>query len=415
MGRLLNAAGLPLALGLGLLALVPALTRAGELDLSIDLRAVSSNATDTRLDGALGKPRYDSAQQGLRLGYLRLGYRGDLSSTLRFTLEAVSYGDHDVNPIDLTEMYLEWRPVPSSAWRSRFKVGAFYPEISLENRMRGWRSPYTLSSSAINTWVGEELRTIGAEYSLDWLGLAHGHGFEFSTSAAAFGWNDTAGTVIATRGWGLNDRQSTMFGRFANVGGPLGSRTLFYDDLDKRAGYYLGASLRYRGLFELRGLHYNNRANLADGSDIIQDYAWDTYFDSLGARWTPSEQLTLIGQWLHGRTYFDTTAPTDAWSYQSRFLLASWLQQHWRYSVRVDEFNLQQTSCNFCSVATGIGFWLGDDGHALTLTVQRTLSDHWNLALEGLTVSSTTPMRNFLGIDTAQRERQLQLSLRYER
>ena len=80
--------------------------------------------------------------------------------------------------------------------------------------MHGWRSPYTLSFSAINTWVGEELRTIGAEYSLDWLGRSHGHDFDFTLSAAGYGWNDTAGTVIATRGWGLHDRQSTLFGRY---------------------------------------------------------------------------------------------------------------------------------------------------------------------------------------------------------
>jgi len=415
VGRLLNAATLARALGLALLLAVPAIACSGELDVSLDLRAVSSDATDTRLGGALGKLRYDANHEGLRLGYLRLGYRGDLSSTLHVTVETVSYGDHDVNPLDFTEMYLDWRPLPASAWRSRLKVGAFYPEISLENRMRGWRSPYTLSYSAINTWVGEELRTIGAEYSLDWLGLAHGHGFEFSTSAAAFGWNDTAGTVLASRGWGLHDRQSTLFGRFANPGGPLGSRTVFYDDLDKRAGYYVSASLRYRGLLELRGLHYDNRANLAAGSDTIQDYAWDTYFDSLGARWTPNDQLTVIGQWLHGRTYVDVTAPSNAWSYQSRFLLASWQQQRWRYSARVDQFDMQQTSCDFCSGPYGTGFVFGDDGHAWTLAAQRSFGAHWNLTLEGLDVTSTVPMRNFLGIATAQRERQLQLALRYDR
>jgi len=410
MGRLLNAAALPLALGLGLLSGFPSITHAGEFDLSVDLRAVSSNATDTRLGGALGKLRYDSGQQGLRLGYLRLGYRGDLSSTLRFAVEAVGYGDHDVNPIDLTEMYLDWRPIPASAWRSRLKVGAFYPEISLENRMRGWRSPYTLSFSAINTWVGEELRTIGAEYSLDWLGLAHGHSFEFSSSAAVFGWNDPAGTVISSRGWALHDRQSTLFGRYSNAGVPLGTHTLFYDDLDKRAGYYLSSSFRYRGLLELRGLHYDNRANLNAGSTRIQEDAWETYFDSLGARWTPNPQLTVIAQWLHGRTYVDPAA--NAWSYQSHFLLASWKQQRWRFSARYDRFDMQQTYCDFCDF---LGFTLDDDGHAWTLAAQRSFGEHWNATLEGISVDSTVPLRNLLAIATTQREHQLQLALRYER
>src|SRR5258706_3956340 len=197
-----------------------------ELDVSIGLGAVSSDATNSRLEGGLGKLRYDATEEGLRLGYLRLGYRLDVTQTLLVTGEAAAYGDHDVNALDLTELYAEWRPIPSSSWRSRLKVGAFYPEISLENRMRGWRSPYTLSFSAINTWIGEEVRAIGAEYSLDLLGRSQGHAFDLTFNAAAFGWNDTAGTVLASRGWGLHDRQSSLFGRFANGGQALPVRNL---------------------------------------------------------------------------------------------------------------------------------------------------------------------------------------------
>ena len=43
------------------------------------------------------------------------------------------------------------------------KTGAFFPTISLENDDLGWTSPYTLTPSAINSWIGDELRTIGSE------------------------------------------------------------------------------------------------------------------------------------------------------------------------------------------------------------------------------------------------------------
>src|SRR5882724_8151841 len=190
MGRLLIGACAAAAL------LLAGAGSAYELDLSVDVRAVSSDATDSRLEGGLGKLRYDASDDGLRLGYLRVGYRVDVTQTLRVTGEAAAYGDHDVNALDLTELYAEWRPIPSSSWRSRLKVGAFYPEISLENRMRGWRSPYTLSFSAINTWIGEEVRAIGAEYSLDLLGRSQGHAFDLTFNAVAIGWTDTAGTVL---------------------------------------------------------------------------------------------------------------------------------------------------------------------------------------------------------------------------
>ena len=382
-----------------------------EFDLSVDLRAVSSSATQSRLTGGFGKLRYDGAQDGLRLGYLRAGVRGDLTQTIRFAAEGVAYGDHDVNLFDLTEIYADWRPIPVSAWRSRLKVGAFYPEISLENRMRGWRSPYTLTNSAINTWVGEELRTIGAEYSLDWLGRSNGHSFDISFNAALFGWNDPAGTVIAQRGWGLHDRQSTLFGRFANRGQPNSQLTVFYDDLDKRAGYHAGITANYRGLLELHALHYDNRANLAALAPDIGDSAWLTFFDSLGARWTPTADWSFITQWLHGRTYVGTDLPVNAFSFDSEFLLGSWQHGAMRYSARYDRFASLQTASNFYQ---NIHFFLGDRGHAWTLATERRLSDHWSVTLEATAVTSVVEQRRFTAEPLAAKERQWQLAVRYD-
>ena len=91
MGRLLIPACAAATL------LLAQLARADEFDLSVDLRAVSTDATATRLTGGLGKLRYDEQHDGLRLGYVRLGYRGDVTQTLRVAVEAFAYGDHDVN------------------------------------------------------------------------------------------------------------------------------------------------------------------------------------------------------------------------------------------------------------------------------------------------------------------------------
>ena len=404
MGRLLISACAAGALAASNLAL------AYEFDLGVDLRGVAIDATQSRLTGGLGKLRFDGDQDGLRLGYVHAGVRADPTETIRVTAEAYAYGDKDVNAFDLTEAYAEWRQLPSSAWRSRVKLGAFYPEISLENRMHGWRSPYTLSFSAINTWIGEEIRTIGAEYSLDWLGRSHGHDFDFSVSAAGYGWNDTAGTVIGTRGWGLHDRQSMLFGRFANNGSPLPQVTIFADDLDKRAGYYVSAATKYRGLVELRALHYDNRGNLAVKATADGDAIWLTYFDSLGARWTPDEAWTFIAQWLHGRTYADEDVPHNAWSFNSEFLLASFKHGPMRYSARYDRFEMQQTYSSF----EYIPILLADDGHAWTLSCSRDFNEHWSVALEGILTDSDVPLRALMGQPMGAREQMLQLAVRYE-
>jgi hypothetical protein len=413
MGRLLKPAGAAALAMAAVLALLcgAAPVQADELDLSLDLRAVSSDASPARAGGGLGTLRYDADHQGLRLGYLRVGYRGDPTPSLRVTVEGVAYGDHDVNTFDLTEAYAEWRALPAGAWRSRVKLGAFYPEISLENRMRGWRSPYTLSFSAINTWVGEELRTIGGEYSLDWLGHAQGHDFEWSSSVAAYGWNDPAGTVLATRGWGLGDRQGTLFGRFAHRGQPLRERTVFYDELDRRAGYYASTTLRYRGLLELRALHYDNRARLGVEAPRIRDATWLTRFEAIGARWTPTQQLTVIAQWLHGRTFEDAAPTNNDWSYGSEFLLASWQQSAWRWSLRYDRYEMAQTRSTF----EFLPFLLAQRGHAWTLATDRALGEHWHVTLEGIESDSNNVLRSFLGVAPQLRERQLQLAVRWEK
>ena len=64
---------------------------------------------------------------------------------------------------------MPWKPISAGiraadgdvSWS--VKTGAFFPTISLENDDLGWTSPYTLTPSAINSWIGEELRTIGSE------------------------------------------------------------------------------------------------------------------------------------------------------------------------------------------------------------------------------------------------------------
>ncbi|RYZ64437.1 MAG: hypothetical protein EOP08_08995, partial [Proteobacteria bacterium] len=134
-----------------------------DTDVSLDLRVIDSSGLPSYLNGGLGKLRFDPRHDGLRLGLLRFGLRAPVTDDVHLTVEAVTYGDHDANPVDLLEAVLDWRPLPSGPWKSELRAGAFYAPISLENRMRGWRSPYLLSSSAINTWVGEELRTIGLE------------------------------------------------------------------------------------------------------------------------------------------------------------------------------------------------------------------------------------------------------------
>ncbi len=398
MGRLL--------ITLALLAGLPA--AAHDFDFSADLRAAAASGQTSYLNGGLGKLRFDGNHDGLQLGYLRFAYRGNPTETLRFTAEAFAWGDSDVNAVDLTEILLSWRPVPHSAWRSELKVGAFYPPISLENRMRGWRSPYSLSFSAINSWIGEELRTIGVEYNLDWLRQQQGRAFNFGLTAAAYGWNDPAGIVVALRGWAVHDRQTSLFGRVGRTGqGIINGRTLFYDDIDGKVGYYAGLTANYRGALELRALRYDNRADPAEEAPAIDDYAWHTVFDSYGLRWTVNEHWTLIAQALTGNTAAGDIAPPNYWRFDSWFALGSWQRGPHRLTLRFDDFSMRQLVSHFPG-------YNHDDGDAITAAWMYQINERWNVALEGLRIRSTLAARGWLSAPTTADEKQWQLALRYD-
>ncbi|HVH84820.1 MAG TPA: hypothetical protein VM713_10945, partial [Steroidobacteraceae bacterium] len=152
-----------------------ATARADGWELDLDGRLVSSNADPSYTQGGISAVRFDQEQSGLRLGRARFALTESLGEFWSAHLDASAWGDHDRIPAGLTEAYLQFRPYPFAGYRLRIKAGAFYPPVSLENRASGWESPYTLSSSALDSWLAIEVRTVGVEAQLDWLGTRLGH------------------------------------------------------------------------------------------------------------------------------------------------------------------------------------------------------------------------------------------------
>src|SRR6186713_3226199 len=152
---------------------------AADWQLALDMRAVASDGRESFLDNGQGKLRFDEDHQGIQLGRLRAALDQPLGEVFSAHIEASTWDDDDKNPIDLTEAYLEYRPYPRAGFRSRVRLGAFYPPMSLESRAIGWETPYTITPSAISSWISEEIRTIGLEGQFDWLGTRRGQSFDF--------------------------------------------------------------------------------------------------------------------------------------------------------------------------------------------------------------------------------------------
>jgi hypothetical protein len=366
------------------------LTRA-EVQASLDLRLVQSDGRDSYMDGGFGKLRFDSGDEGLQLGRARLAWRGGIGGNWHATVDVSSWNLHDKNVVDLTEALVEWRPVPQSAWKSNLKFGAFFPPVSLEHRAPGWSNPYTISSSALNTWVGEELRTIGVEYELTHLGIAAGGRVDVGVSAALFGWNDPAGVELALRGFSLNDRQTPLFGRIGTYAFGGREQRVMFSEIDDRPGYYVGGFLRTDSAMELRALHYDNRGDPTAAKPSIDDYAWKSRFDTVGMRQDFDGGTTLIAQWMKGSTHVTSRASMH-WDFDTWFaLVARQVSRHHRLAVRFDEFGIDQVH----------GFspppWSHEHGKAWTLGWTWSAREHLEIAGEWLRIDSIHSARRALG------------------
>jgi hypothetical protein len=342
--------------------------QARAMDLAIsgygDLRAVAAPKMADWLDGGLGKFRFGNGRDVVRFEGVA---QADLSLRDDFSVVTVLRANkEEPGGLDVLEGYAAWHPASDGDLSWSVKAGAFFPTISLENDDLGWTSPYTLTSSAINTWIGEELRTIGSEATLRWHTANAG---TLSLMGAVDCCNDPAGILMADRGWAMSDRATGLFERVRLPDAteklfhvPTPARTGMFDEIDHRAGFYGGLSWQMANVGKLSIVRYDNRGNPAAAS--VNDTAWETKFWSFGAR-TQIDRLVLIAQQLSGYTSVTSRGTEFPTKFQAGFLLASYdLEdlgfEDWRASVRGDLFQTRHL---------GVGPLMNEDGRALTLAL----------------------------------------------
>ena len=84
-----------------------------------------------------------------------------------------------------------------------------WPPVSLEHEGADWHVKDSITPSAINSWIGEEVRPVAAEGTLAATLGEH----KLRATAAIMAANDTAGTLLTFRGWALHDRTTLAFRR----------------------------------------------------------------------------------------------------------------------------------------------------------------------------------------------------------
>lgn len=411
MGQLLRSARVALPALAALAALGSGTTAtAADWELDLDARLLTVDGPPPFIAGGLGSLRFGGDESGLRLGRARLAVTQALGNLLSLHLDASSWGDHDKIPAGLTEAYLQLRPYPRAGFRLRVKAGAFYAPISLENRSGGWESPYTLSYSAIDSWLAEEVRTLGAEAQLDWLGSRTGHDFDLGAVAGMFGWNDGAGAALADGGFTLTDRQTVLWGRVGQPGVPPLYSAEPFREMDGNAGAYGGLEVRYLDRVVLRFLRYDNNANPGAPDPVTHTVAWNTAFNTAGLRVDAGSGWTGIIQWLKGATYIAPQGVDERWPFRASYVLLSKRFGSHTLSARYDRFEVE-----------GHGSEDGGDedagwqtGHALTMAYIFQPDRRWRYTLEWLRVVSTSYNREeYTDGPPMASQTQVQLAIRY--
>jgi hypothetical protein len=318
-----------------------------------EVRYAHTDDTKSWLDGGLGKARYGSKQRGtadlfavpLVALVVDANYQEIVSAHVHIDADAEPDAALDRGRVGLVEAYIGYRNDLSRLFRLRVRGGLFFPPISLEHPGPAWTTIYTITPSAANSWVGEEIRTAGLEARL---GIVSGEK-ELWLTGAAFGWNDPTGTLLTWRGWALHDRQ-TLVGEklplppISSIGpGRLFSRQAPWDspirEVDGRLGFYGGARARVAGRLDLDGLYYDNRGDPAafDG----KQYGWATRFWNGGARLRLPAGFEVLGQYMDGQTAMGLRpsgvllADLD---YEAWYVLGSLAHGPVRVSARYDDF-----------------------------------------------------------------------------
>lgn len=381
-----------------------------------DARLSYSNGEPSWLDNGLGKTRYGSDANGndefrLNLAEAALIMETKLSWELSSFLN-LKFDPEQKNNIDVVEAFLKYNKLVGSKYRIEGRLGSFYPHISLENFGIGWTSPYSITPSAINSWVGEEVKTTGLEISAEQEFENHA----LSLNVGIFGFNDPSGSLLFYRGWALHDNKTTLFGEFPiaplNVISPTGMfekqdpYTVPHLELDNKPGFFAGFNWEYFGFFSLNGLYYDNRGDPA----IVQggQYAWETEFVNLGLTLDIFEKTEIFGQFMKGNTkmgpWVDGLRPADA-DFQSFFLMISHPIGVHRFSARFDDFSVSDNS--FVQIDNN-----NENGHSWMLAYAADPFENQQLILELLHIRSERFARSELGLAPKSNETQLQASYR---
>jgi hypothetical protein len=380
-------------------------------------RALRVESQPTWLEGGFGRlsegaeSAIDSKSDIRGLGHIGLDWRPGRPLLLRVHAlgrsEPESYGGERLG---VTEAFLQYRPELSVTTALRLRAGLFFAGTSRENIDPLWASPYTLTFSALNSWIAEEVRPTGAEAMLQTI-TESGH--EFELGGSMYRGMDTSGTLLAWRGWSMHDRMSVlgeilplpplptlsdsgMFFRQRDDGtGPL-------HEIDDHLGWYGRARWSKEKVGLLQGAYFDNGGDreLYEGQ-----YSWETTFWLVGGELQLHPSAKLVAEGTQGKTMMGPGDVPPAYAdFRAGYVLLALGDEKARLSARYDRFETTDED--------GGGEPNDETGSALTIALMMQVRERLRVGIEFLDLKSQRPAAAFSGFDPNTDARQVSVELR---
>lgn len=255
------------------------------------------------------------------------------------------------------------------------QTGLMNMPFSLEHTGPGWLPEYTLTASALNSWLWEDLSLAGAEgewWRITDSGLRLG-----ALVGVGFG-PDQFGRLLALRGWAMGDGLSGLNSDLALPGRT--DRTEVFDEQDGRPAAYTWLTIS--DAREIASLKVGYFDNFGDQSE---PGVWRTRFSTVGLTLHPHPKIDVLAQYLDGVAR--VADPMNDSSLRAYYGLVSYHNARHRVSVRYDSFRLHDLDGP--PVTT-------ENGHGVTFAWQYQLGLRHRLAAEYVWLDSRRAANGFV-------------------
>lgn len=302
----------------------------------VDVRLVGGGPAPSWTEGGPGKMRYGGSvfdggfQRTTRLVLSQAALQ--VGAALPWDLRAQAQVNIEPKISDgfrpwLIEAILrkEWGDA-NRGWGTQ--AGVMNVPFSLENTGPAWSPEFTISASALNSWLWEDISLAGVEGESWYVTRS---GIRLGALVGAGYGGDQIGRLLALRGWVVGDTLGGINGDLALPG--RDRRADIFSERDHNPALYSWLSLGDEG--EIAAVKLGILDNRGDENT---PGVWHTHFSTVGLVLHPHPRFDLLAQYLDGVARVQSLSNNSAMSAFYALLSFHYTQQ--RLSLRYDSFRV---------------------------------------------------------------------------